>query len=47
MEERKEQVIKYISQLEDYNNEIEKERFEKHRLEMACRDAEVISEYKS
>ncbi|XP_028416343.1 guanylate-binding protein 3-like [Dendronephthya gigantea] len=44
LEERKEQVIKFISQLEDYNNEIEKERSEKNRLELSCREKEKEKE---
>ena len=35
--------MKVISQLADYNNEMEKERSEKIRIEMACREAEVHS----
>jgi hypothetical protein len=33
--------MKVISQLADYNNEMEKERSEKLRMEMARRESEV------
>ena len=33
--------MKVISQLSDYNNEMEKEKIEKRRIEMAFKEAEV------
>ncbi|CAB4026614.1 guanylate-binding 6-like, partial [Paramuricea clavata] len=44
LEERKKRAMKVISQLADYNNEMEKERSEKLRMEMARREAEQEKE---
>lgn len=44
LEERKQQIMKTISQLADYNNEKEKERSGKLRMEMICKETELEKE---